>query len=84
MDNHFSKEDTHMTKRLDASLGKCKSNPWWAITSYVSEWLKLTIGETEDVGKDVGKGEPSYSIGRNAKQCSYSGKEYEDASKSQK
>ena len=50
----------------------------------MSEWLKLTIRERADVGKDVEKGEPSYSIGGNAKQCSYSGKEYEDASESKK
>ena len=37
---------------------------------------KLTTQETTDVGKDVEKGQLSYTAGENANWCSHSGKEY--------
>ena len=33
------------------------------MTSYLSEWLKLTIQKTTDVGEDAEKGEPSCTVG---------------------
>ena len=38
--------------------------------------IKLTTQETIDIGKDVEKGEPSYTAGRNANWCSHCGKQY--------
>ena len=35
------------------------------ITSHLSEWLKSTTQKTS-VGEDAEKGEPSYTVGRNA------------------
>ena len=35
-------------------------------TSHLSEWIKLTTHETTDVGKDVEKGEHSYTVSGNA------------------
>ena len=32
----------------------------------MSEWQKLTTRETTGVGEDAEKGEPSYTVGRNA------------------
>ena len=37
----------------------------WDIISHLSEWLKLTQ-ETTGVAVDVERGEPSYTVGRNA------------------
>jgi len=51
-------------------------------TSHQSEWLKLTSQETTDVGGDVEKGEPSYTVGGNASWGSHSEKQYGDSSKS--
>ena len=36
---------------------------------------------TTNVGKDMEKGEPSHTVGRNANWCSYCGKQYEGFSK---
>jgi len=47
-----------------------------------SEWLQLTSQEMTDVGGDVEKGEPSYTVGGNASWCSHSGKQYGSSSKS--
>ena len=43
--------------------------------SHQSEWLKLTSQEMIDVGKDLEKGEPSYTVGGNGSWCSHSGKQ---------
>ena len=49
---------------------------------YISqEWLKLTAQETTDVGKNVEKGEPFYTVGGNANWCSHSRKQYGGSSK---
>ena len=37
--------------------------------------------ETTGAGKDVEKGEPSYTVGRNANWCGHSGKQYRDTFK---
>ena len=47
----------------------------------MSEWLKLTTQETADVGKNVEKGEPFCTAGRNVNWCSHSGKQYGGSSK---
>ena len=43
----------------------------------MSEWPVLLRGG----GKDVGKGEPSYTVGGNANWCSHYGKQYGVSSK---
>ena len=48
----------------------------------MSEHLKLTTQETTGIGKDVEKGEPSYTVGENANCYSHSGEQYGDSSKS--
>ena len=64
------------------SSGNYKSKLQRAITSHLSEWLKLTAQETTGVGKDAEKGEGSYTIGGNANWYSHSGKQYRGSSKS--
>ena len=49
---------------------------------YSDTWLKINNMETTGVGKDVERGESSYTVGGNANWCSHSGKQYEDSSKS--
>ena len=44
--------------------------------------LKLTSQEMTDIGEDVEKGEPSYTVGGNASWYSHSGKLYGGSSKS--
>ena len=44
--------------------------------------LKLTTQEITDVGKDSEKGDPSYSVGGSANQCSHAGKQNGGSSKS--
>jgi len=51
-------------------------------TSHQSEWLKLTSQEMTDVGGDVEKREPSYTVGGNARWCRHSGKQYGGSSRS--
>ena len=41
---------------------------------HLSGWLKLTTQEATGVGEDVEKGEPSCTVGGNAKSCRHSGK----------
>jgi len=48
------------------------------------EWLKSTTQKTTGVNKDVGKGEPSCTIGGNANWYSHSGKQYGGSSESLK
>ena len=38
--------------------------------------VKINNTETRNVGEDVEKGEPSYTVGGNANLCSNSGKQY--------
>ena len=45
------------------------------VPPHCSEWLKLTTQETIDVCEDVGKWEPSCTVGRNANWCSHSRKQ---------
>ena len=46
------------------------------ITLHQLEWQKLIRQETTNVGEDVEKREPSYTVGGNAIWYSYSGKQY--------
>ena len=45
------------------------------MSHHLKQWLKSTP-ETTDVGKDMEKGEPSYTAGGNANWYSPSGKQY--------
>ena len=51
------------------------------ITLHQLEWQKL-IRQKTNVGEDVEKGEPSYTVGGNAGWYSHFGKQYGDSSKS--
>ena len=53
------------------------TNQQWAITSYLSEWLKSTAQKTTGVGKDVSKRELSCTVGGNGNWCSHSEKRKE-------
>ena len=58
------------------SSGKCKSKPQWEITSHLSECLWSKGTQIANVGKDVEKTEPSYTVGRNVSWSSHYGKQY--------
>ena len=47
----------------------------------VYEWLSLKSLQITNVGKDVEKREPSYTVGRNVNSCSHCGKQYGGFSK---
>ena len=46
-----------------------------SITSHLSEWLSSKSLQTTNVGEDVEKREPSYTVGRNVNWCSHYGKQ---------
>ena len=48
---------------------------------HLSDWLSSKRIQTINVGKDVEKREPSYTVGGNVNWCSHYGKQYEDFSK---
>ena len=54
-------------KRCSTSLEKCKSKPQWDITSHMSEWLLSKRPQITNVGEDVEKREPLYTVGGNVK-----------------
>ena len=51
----------------------CKSKPW-DITSHLLEWLWPKRTQITNVGEDVEKREPSYTVGRNVNWYSHYGK----------
>ena len=51
------------------------------MTSYLSEWLLSKRPQTTNVGKNVEKREPSYTVGGNINWCSHCGKQYGSFSK---
>ena len=57
-----------------SSSGKYKSKLQWGITSNLSEWPNSRTQEATDVGEDMEKGEPSYTVGGNVNWYSLSGK----------
>ena len=50
--------------------------PLWDITSQLSEWLLPKCLQIANVGQDVEKREPQYTVGGNVNWCSYYGKQY--------
>ena len=79
------KNNNHEKDIQPCSLsGKCKSKPQWDITSYLSEWLSSKRTQKTNVGEDVERSEPSYTVGGNVNWCSHYGKQYGGSQKKQK
>ena len=51
------------------------------LLSHREEWLQLKRQQITNVGKDVEKREPSYTVGRNVNSCNHDGKQYKGSSK---
>ena len=51
------------------------------ITSHLSEWLSSKRTQTTNVGEDMEKTEPSYTVDENVNWCSHCGKQYGGFSK---
>ena len=52
---HTNGQQTWQDAQHHSSSGKCKSNPQWDSTSYLSEWLVSKCQETTNASKDVEK-----------------------------
>ena len=78
---HPNGQQTH-EKMLNITQYQGNTNQNHNEIPHQSEWLKLTSQEMTDVGDDAEKGEPTYTVGRNASWCSHSGKQYGGSSKS--
>ena len=44
------------------SLEECRSKPQWGITSHLPEWLSIKCLHITNVGENVEKREPSYTV----------------------
>jgi len=52
-----------------------KTTLGYHITSHLSKWLSSKRTQKTNVGKDVEKREPSYTVGANVNWCSHCGKQ---------
>ena len=74
-----------MKKKLKQAHEKVKSSgkskPQWGSNSHLSELLSSKRTQITNVGEDVEKREPLYTLDGNVIWCSYYGKEYGEFSK---
>ena len=88
MNRYFSKEDRQMAKShmkkcsTSLSMREIQINMTMRYHLTTVRMAKINHAGTKDVGKDVEKGEPSYTVGGNASWCSRSRKPYGGSSKS--
>ena len=81
MNRHFFNSDVQMANRhmkkmfkIISHQGSTHQNHSEIPPEHQLERQKLTKQETTNVGEDVEKGDPSYTVGGNTNWCSHSGK----------